>query len=331
MRLSSRGRALGYAADSAPTESAAMPGNAKQVLILGFGAMGQAFEAMLSPRHDVLVWDRDLQTQQETQPLETAAPGRDVVVFALPTDPHEELAGRLASCLDEGAVCFSIAKGLDARGRSPAQIFEHHFGTRLGWALMCGPMLARELRAGLAGFAMVASRRPEAIATVRSLFVDTGLRLEGLDDVHGAAWASILKNVYVPLVGAADGLELGDNLRGFLIAEATNELGRIVEHLGGRRETAWTCAGLADLVASATGASSHHRRLGADLACGRMPAHAAFGPNIRSEGLHTVAMVRAHDVLDWRRFELFALVCRFLDEPECLQQALADYLRRRFA
>lgn len=307
-----------------------MPGNRKQVLILGHGAMGQTFEAMLSPRHDVLVWDRDLATGEETQPLETAVSGREVLVFALPTDPHEELAGRLAPHLGADQVCFSIAKGLDARGRSPAQIFERHFGARTAWALVCGPMLARELRAGQAGFGMVAGHRPEAIATIRAMFADTPLHLDGLDDPHGAAWASILKNVYVPLIGAVEALELGDNVRGFLIAEAAQELGRIVEHLGGRRETAWTCAGLADLMASATGASSHHRRLGADLACGRMPAHAAFGPNIRSEGLHTVAMVRAHGVFDWERFELFALVCRFLDTPAGLPESLAAYIGRRF-
>lgn len=307
-----------------------MPGHRKQVLILGHGAMGQMFEAMLSPRHDVLVWDRDLVTGEETQPLEQAVRGREVVAFAMPADPHDELAARLAACMD-AAVVFSIAKGLDARGRTPAQVFERHFGSRIGWALVCGPMLARELRAGLPGFAMVASRQPEAIALLRALFAGTGLHLEGLDDVHGAAWASILKNVYVPLVGAADGLELGDNLRGFLIAEATAELGRIVAAMGCRLETAYTSAGLADLVASATGASSHHRRLGAELATGRMPPQDSFGANIRSEGLHTVAMVRRHAVLEWQRFELFALVCRFLDDPPRLREALAAYLARRFA
>src|SRR3546814_13144540 len=58
-------------------------------------------------------------------------------------------------------VCLSIAKGLDARGCTPAQIFERNFGTRVGWALLYGPMLARELQAGRAGFAMVATPRPD--------------------------------------------------------------------------------------------------------------------------------------------------------------------------
>lgn len=308
-----------------------MPGNATRVLILGHGAMGQTFEALLSPRHEVLVWDRDLTTGVETQPLEQAARGREVVVFALPTDPHDELAGRLATCLEADAVCLSIAKGLDARGRTPAQIFDHHFQARIGWALVYGPMLARELQAGRSGFAMVAGARPEVCERIRALFAGTPLRLQCLDDVHGAAWAAILKNVYVPLVGAADGLGLGDNLRGFLVAEAVQELARIIEHMGGRRETAYTFAGLGDLVTSATGASSHHRRVGAELAAGRADALAASGVNIRTEGVHTAAKVREHGVFAWEQFELFALVCGFLDAPALFEQRLSEYLGRRFS
>lgn len=307
-----------------------MPGNAKRVLILGHGAMGRAFETLLSPRHEIAVWDRDLATGVETEPLETAARDREVVLFALPTNPHDELAGRLAPCLGADALCVSIAKGLDERGRTPAQIFEHHFATRIDWAFLYGPMLARELQAGRAGFAMAASTRPAVGERLQALFEGTALRLELLDDVHGAAWAAILKNVYVPLIGAADGLALGDNLRGFLIAEVARELAHIVQAMGGRFDTAYTLAGLGDLVTSATSASSHHRRIGADLAAGRAGHLAASGANIRSEGVHTAAMVREHALFACERFELFELVCHFLDDPAHLEERLGDYLDRRF-
>ena len=134
----------------------------------------------------------------------------------------------------------------------------------------------------------------------------------------------------MPLVGAADGLALGDNLRGFLVAEAVRELAGIVQAMGGRADTAYTLAGLGDLVTSATSASSHHRRIGADLATGRSGPLAASGANIRSEGVHTAAMVRAHALFAWERFPLFALVCRFLDEPTRFEARLGDYLDRRF-
>jgi glycerol-3-phosphate dehydrogenase (NAD(P)+) len=307
-----------------------MTGNAKRVLILGHGAMGRAFESLLSSRHDVAVWDRDLTTGVETEPLEQIARDRQVVAFAMPTDPHDELAQRLAACASGDVVCLSIAKGLDAKGRTSAQIFERNFGARIGWALIYGPMLARELQAGRAGFAMVASRRPEVGESVMALFAGTTLRLQPTDDVHGAAWAAILKNVYVPLIGAAEGLGLGDNLRGFLIAEAARELGNIAEQMGGRRETAYTLAGLGDLVTSATSASSHHRHIGAELAAGRTGELAASGVNIRSEGVHTMAIVRDQAVFEWEQFPLFALVCNFLNDPAQLEKLLADYLAQRF-
>lgn len=307
-----------------------MTGNARRVLILGHGAMGHAFEALLRPRHDVTIWDRDLETGVETEPLEQASLGREVVVFALPTQPHDELAGRLAPVLRADAFCLSIAKGLDEQGRTAAQLFERHFGEHLGWAVLYGPMLARELDAGRAGFAVAASRQPAADTLLRALFADTRLYLDHSSDVHGAAWAAVLKNVYVPLFGAADALELGDNLRGFLATEATHEMADILRQMGGSAETAYTFAGLGDLVTSATGASSHHRRIGADLTAGRTDALAASGVNIRTEGLHTLAIVRAHRPFAWEQFALFALVCRFGDDPAGLEAHLQAYLDRRF-
>lgn len=307
-----------------------MTDHAKRVLILGHGAMGRAFETLLRPRHDVAIWDRDLQTSVETDPLEQVALGREVVLFALPTHPHDELAGRLASVLGTDTFCLSIAKGLDKQGRTAAQIFDRHFGTRLGWGLLYGPMLARELQAGRPGFAVAASAHSGAGAVFRTLFADTPLHLDYSDDVYGAAWAAVLKNVFVPLFGAADALELGDNMRGFLTTEATRELAGIIVAMGGRAATAHSLAGLGDLVASSTGASSHHRRIGAELTAGRTDELAASGVNIRTEGVHTLAMVRAHRMFEWQRFALFALVCGFFDEPAALEAKLRIYLDRRF-
>lgn len=307
-----------------------MPGQAERVLILGHGAMGRMFEALLAPRHDLLVWDRDLRTGEETQPLETAAVGRGVVLFALPASPHEELAGRLAPLLGPDTLCVSIAKGLDSEGRTPAQVFARHLDGRSAWALIYGPMLARELQAGRPGFALAASAQPGAARRLQALFAHTHLHLDPSDDVHGAAWAAILKNVYVPLIGAIDELALGDNLRGLLLADAVRELGAIIQTMGGRAATSTGLAGLGDLIASATGASSHHRRLGADLVLGVTERLAASGVNIRSEGVHTTAMVRAHRPFDIAGFPLFELVCRFFETPNRLASLLDGYISRRF-
>jgi glycerol-3-phosphate dehydrogenase (NAD(P)+) len=71
----------------------------ERVLILGHGAMGRMFETLLSGRCELAVWDRDPDSGEETAPLEGLAGDRELVIFALPAHPHDELARRLARIL----------------------------------------------------------------------------------------------------------------------------------------------------------------------------------------------------------------------------------------
>ncbi|TVS14480.1 MAG: hypothetical protein EA417_15240 [Gammaproteobacteria bacterium] len=237
---------------------------------------------------------------------------------------------QLAPCLPEGAVCLSIAKGLDASARTPAQIFEHVLGANHHWGLVCGPMIARELAAGKAGFGVLAAPTATARAAV-DLFAGTQLGLVADDDVHGSAWAVVLKNVYVPLVGAADALRLGDNMRGFLFTEAVAELEQIVTAMGGRPASARGLAGLGDLVTSATSESSHHRTIGGEIVSGRSDSVADSGDYIRSEGVHTARALREHALIHPGHYPLFDLACGFLEGALSLNDALGDYIRCRFS
>lgn len=301
------------------------------VLILGQGAMGQVFGKLLGGHCRISGWDRDPESGQETRPLEELAPGHELAILAVPTQPHAELADRLSRSMDPGAACVSIAKGLDSDGRTPARILEQCCGTQLRWGTIYGPMIAREIQEGRSGFADFASRDAGLRQEIAALFQGTGLYLRMCSDVHGTAWAAILKNVYVPLIGAADALGLGDNLRGFLMAEILGELAEIVEELGGSSQTPYGLAGLGDLVTTATSPSSHHRSIGEDLVRGEAGQVMATGAHIRTEGIHTVHRVLEHRPFAPDDFPLFRLVVAFLREPEDLARQLDDFLRERFA
>lgn len=302
----------------------------KRILILGHGAMGTMFEQLLAERHDLALWERDPDTGKENAELEMLAADREIVFFALPAHPHHELAGRLAGALPDDAVCLTIAKGIDNAGRTPALVFERILEDRLHWGVIYGPMIARDIKRGKSGFAVLASGSEPGRRSA-SLFDPTPLYLDAGDDVHGASWAVVLKNVYVPLIGAADALDAGDNVRGFLIGEAMSELEGIITEMGGRAETADGPAGLGDLIASATSESSHHRTIGADLAAGRDDKVLAGGEFIRSEGVHTARRVREHALVPRGRYRLFDLATDFLTGSLDFDSALNDYLRRRFS
>jgi len=307
--------------------------DAAHVLLLGHGAMGRAMERLLGPRHRIAVWDRDLETREETLDLEAAVPAQDFILFTLPTNPHGELAARIAAVAAPQTICLSIAKGLDDEGRAPHEILQGALAPAQPHGVVYGPMIAGDLQAGRAGFAMLGTPEREVFDRVTALFDGTPLHLEYSDDVTGVSWAVILKNLYVPLIGAADELELGDNVRGFLVCEILRELDEICRRFGARAGTAYTVAGLGDLVTTATSESSHHRGIGADLAAGRVDRMAGEGVNIRGEGIHTLSMIERHGLLEIERFPLMALMRSMIDRPDAaagrLREAIHSWGDRR--
>lgn len=296
-----------------------MTGSEKTVLILGYGEMGHVMQALLQDRHDLYIWDKFPSVGMQSVVLEEAAPQADFVVFCVPVKPHREVAETIAPLLKPGCICISIAKGLDESGQTAAQIFAGVLGAEnTDFALLYGPMIAEELRAGLYGFAQLACSSENTCPRVQDLFSGSTLLIAPSDDVTGISWAVILKNVYAMVFGMADGLGLGDNMRGFLMATSLRELDAIVRVMGGAAGSPYGLAGLGDLVTTATSMQSHHHELGRSLARGETG-------NITGEGVHTLAMVEQHDLFEWRDYPLFSLIKRLLDQPQSIEREILAF------
>ena len=283
----------------------------REIVMLGHGEIGRALESALVPGHRIAIWEKDLDTGTENIPLEEMfAAGCDLILFAIPTSPHREIAERVHQAAPHDVACLTIAKGLDADGHTPADIMQAVFGDQRQFGVLYGPMIAENLLAGLPGFATIASRSEPVISLAIELFAGSHLHVSGSADVVGASWAVILKNVYVPLVGAADELGLGDNIRGFLLAAALNELARIVQKFGGEAKTVYGLPGAGDLITTATSSGSHHRNAGMQLAAGQTDELLASGTNIRGEGFHALNMLEKHKLIE---FDDFPVVCAMRD------------------
>lgn len=284
-----------------------------KVLILGHGEMGRAMEQLLAPRHETAVWER-----RRPIDLEQAASRCDFVLFCVPAVPHHELAARLKPVLSREAACLSVAKGLDDAGRTAAQVFAEVFEDGVPYGVVYGPMISEEILAGKPAFATFGSPRQGLFARVHALFVHTPIALEPTLDVAGISWCAVLKNVYAMLFGAADGLGLGDNTRGYLAAAAVREIRDIVVRLGGKAGAAYSLAGLGDLVTTATSAGSRHHELGRRLARGER--------DLQGEGLHALQVIRARGLLEAEAFPLFRLIQHLCAEPERARELFDGHL-----
>lgn len=297
----------------------------RNVLLLGYGRIGHAMQALLGKQHKVSIWDKYPSEGFEPDALEEAAPEADFVFFCMPVNAHRDALAEILPLLKKGCSCISIAKGLDENGQTAAQILADVLGDGFNYALLYGPMIAEEISRGRSGFAQVAGNTDAVAEAVCQLFSGTHLYLKPTADIAGITWSVILKNVYAPLFGINDELGLGDNMRGFLAVETLRELDSIVLQMGGREGCSYDLAGLGDLITTGTSATSHHRNIGRQLAQGADIA------DIFGEGIHTLAMVEKFGLLDVQQFPLFRLMCEIARQPGRTRQLMENYLSSRYS
>jgi glycerol-3-phosphate dehydrogenase (NAD(P)+) len=282
----------------------------QRVLIIGFGEMGHAMNHLLSPRHEVTVWHRAHGNETPVDLAQNAA-DKDFVLFCVPTAPVFELASRIREHIEPGTLCLSIGKGLDDEGRPALLAMGDALGSEADCGVIYGPMISEEIMADRYGFGQVGVTDQSRYARVHELFAGSKLLLEFHEDPRGLSWCAVLKNVYAMAFGMADGLKLGDNVRGLIAVLALRELSALSQQLGGHSDTPIGLAGLGDLMTTATSAGSHHHELGLRLARGERE-------DITGEGVHSLQIVRERGLIDFGQFPLFRLVEGLVREPEDL-------------
>ncbi|MDE2293549.1 MAG: glycerol-3-phosphate dehydrogenase, partial [Elusimicrobia bacterium] len=114
---------------------------------------------------------------------------------------------------------------------------------------------------------------PRAASVARALS-GGAVRVEPTPDRVGVELGGSLKNVLAIGCGILDGLGAGANTEAALIVQGMGEMGRLIERLGGRRETIYGLAGLGDMIATGSSAQSRNRTLGHKLGQGKSLAQA---------------------------------------------------------
>jgi glycerol-3-phosphate dehydrogenase (NAD(P)+) len=293
----------------------------QKILVIGYGEMGHAMEFLLTGRYALRFHDIRPLDRHESVELESAAAEADYLIYCVPVRPLAGLVERVATVLADHSISLSVAKGLDDLGRPAAHIFRQVYAGRHAYGVLYGPMIAEEICAGRPAFAQVGVSQANVYEGVSALFAGTGLALEFSTDMQGISWASVLKNIYALLFGAADELGLGDNVRGYLAVAAQAEMTRIVAGMGGHEATARQLAGLGDLITTATSAGSHHHELGCLLARGERE-------KLQGEGIHTLAMVRRFNLVDTGNYPLFRLVQELVEKPVNVEASLRALLQQ---
>ncbi len=255
-----------------------------RVVILGAGAMGSALAVPLFDNGvDVRIWGTEYDVEilkalerGEKHPrikveipdvkiyypdqLKSAIDGAEIVVLAVSTEGVLPIFNRVKDLIKDQYV-ITISKGLIEVNNDILTVPEAIWtikDVRLKTVAITGPSIAREVANRLPTRVVFSSLSYDSAKDVSEVFSTNYYRIDIIDDIKGAEIASALKNVYSIAIAWINGLEKRknfemNNLRGVIASKAINEIARIVELLGGKKETVYGLSGFGDLIATFKG------------------------------------------------------------------------------
>ena len=234
------------------------------ILIIGGGEIGQAVAKLLSVHHQPIIFDREQAKSNSSKSLSELVSGTSTIFLAVPARALPEVLANLGSILDPATTLIGLSKGVTDEGELVGEVLARLLPDQ-PWALLSGPMLAEEIMAGKRAYALVASSDQSVADGVVNLFHQSLLQVKTTNDVRGLNVVGVTKNIYTLGLAIAEALALGVNSYGVLVTQALAEMTLITTHLGGAEATAWSWAGVGDLVATAGSEHSQNRAVGEGL------------------------------------------------------------------
>ncbi len=284
-----------------------------RITVLGAGSWGIATSVLLcSNGHQVILWEFDrmeltkLLQQREhkrklpgivipqeigiTDDLTTVASEAELLVLALPSHTVRGVARKLAELNLADSVIVNLAKGIENETLCRmSEILKQELPLKLHKriATLSGPSHAEEVAAKIPTTVVVAGFREEIAKKVQETFMNPYFRVYTNSDIIGVELGGSLKNVIAIAAGICDGMGLGDNSRGALIARGLAEIIRLGEKMGAKRETFAGLSGLGDLVTTCISKYSRNRYVGEQIGKGETLDKVLKGMVMVAEGVKT--------------------------------------------
>ncbi|HPR16805.1 MAG TPA: NAD(P)H-dependent glycerol-3-phosphate dehydrogenase [Candidatus Cloacimonadota bacterium] len=273
-----------------------------KVIIIGSGNWGTTLALLFAARRKLYLWTIDqeeadaINLKHESQFLPGIKLSENIVVekkFSRTIEPHDIVITAIPSSsiddlMDEfieqnvmQCIVLNASKGVEYSSlRTVGQIISDKL-PRIKYANLSGPTIARELAQGIPAKAVLASRDIAVLFQLQGALENDLLKFEFSRDVQGVELAAAMKGLIAIAVGIADGLGFKTNIFGLIMTYGVREFVTVMKFLGVYHKTAYSIAGMGDLITTCISENSRNRKFGRLLAQGYK----------RDEALQEVGMV----------------------------------------
>lgn len=261
-----------------------------KLIIIGSGNWGTTLAQIFAPRNNVYLWTIDDQEADEinkNRENRSFLPGveldrniivekkfshkvmsDDVIIIAIPSRKIEELADEFVESDINKCIVVNASKGVE---HSTLRTISETFCKKLPeikFATLSGPTIAKEIAQGLPAKAILASKNISILFKLQEILRNDYLKFDFNQDVKGVELAASLKGLIAIAVGIADGLGLQTNIFGVIMTYGLHEYKTVMEFLGVSTKTAYSIAGMGDLITTCISENSRNRKFGKLLAKG---------------------------------------------------------------
>lgn len=249
--------------------------------IIGGGAWGTTLaQVLIDNGHEVIIYDIKEENVDKinhkkhpffntdlpleicaTTTLEKAIEFSNYYILSVPTKVIRDVLKTLNQHIEKPSVFINVSKGIEPGTlKRVSEIVNEEIDDKKfkGYVALTGPSHAEEVILRHLTLLVAASTDEKLAKKIQKTFSnETYLRVYTSSDLIGSEVGGAVKNAIAVISGACTGLGLGENARAAVITRGIVEIVRVVELMGGKKETSFGLTGIGDLIVTA---SSEHSR-----------------------------------------------------------------------
>ena len=211
----------------------------------------------------------------------------DVLIFAIPSAFIEGELQKLTSDISSKIIMSAVKGIIPESGLLVAEHFhDKHAVDFNNIVVLAGPCHAEEVALERLSYLTIACANLEIASAVSDQFSSNYIRTSTNDDVVGAEYAAMLKNIYAIAAGMAHGLGYGDNFQSVLMSNATREMKRFIKKAHKMKRNINETVYLGDLLVTCYSLFSRNRMFGNMIGKGYTVKSAQMEMSMIAEGYY---------------------------------------------
>jgi len=263
-----------------------------KISIIGGGAWGTTLgQTLIDNGHEVLIYDLNPEAVHKINNhyhpfFDTVLPHQVVAttdikkvvefsnyfLLSVPTKAVRFALKDLNPLLTTPSVFINVSKGIEPQTlKRVSEIVEEEIDPNhlKGFVVLTGPSHAEEVILRKLTLLVSSSKDLELAKEIQSIFSnDSYLRVYTSSDLVGCEVGGAIKNAIAVVSGICTGLGLGENARAAVITRGIIEIVKVVEIMGGKRDTAFGLTGIGDLIVTASSENSRNFTAGKKVGLG---------------------------------------------------------------